>query len=60
MAWACCKKGPYKDSKEVTGRQTRKIREEGIPTRRWMDYVGSDPKNMGIKIRRARALDRTK
>jgi len=55
MAWACCKNGSYKDSKEVTGRQTRKIREGGIPTRKWMDYVGSDLKNMGIKIRRTRA-----
>jgi hypothetical protein len=25
-----------------------------------MDYVGSDMKNMGIKVQRTRALDRTK
>lgn len=32
----------------------------GLPIRRWIYYVGSDLKNMGIKIWRIRGLDRTK
>ena len=37
-----------KDSKEVTGRQTRKTG-GGLPKRRSMDYVGSDLKKYGHK-----------
>jgi len=32
----------------------------GLPIRRWIDYVGSNLKNTGIKIWRIRVLDRTK
>jgi hypothetical protein len=59
MAWACCKNGWYKDSKHVTGGQTRRKEIKGRPTIQWIGNVESDLRKMGIKIWRTRALDRT-
>jgi hypothetical protein len=38
----CCKSGWRKDSKEVTGRQTRSRGKKGRHTLRWMDVVDLD------------------
>jgi hypothetical protein len=45
---ACCKNGWWKDSKEVTGKQTR--RKKGMPRLRWMDDIKLDLMNLGVEM----------
>ena len=59
MAWAYCKKGWCKGSKEVTGRQTRR-REKGRKIQIKVDRcVQLDLRNTSVKQQRTRTLDRT-
>lgn len=57
MAWACCKNEWCKDSKEVTGRQTRR-KEKERHRLRWTDGVQLDLRNTSTKQLRTRTLDR--
>jgi len=54
---AYCNNGWWKDSKEVTGKQTR--RKKGMPRIRWMDDVKLDLRSMVVKRWRTRTLGRT-
>jgi hypothetical protein len=58
MAWECRKNVWYKGSKEVSGRTRRE--KKGRPRLTRMEDVGMDLRNMGVKIRRTRTLERTK
>jgi hypothetical protein len=46
MAWAYCKNGWQKDSKEVTGRKIRRREKKGGPRLRWMADVKMDLRKM--------------
>jgi hypothetical protein len=48
----------YMDSKEVTGRQTRRREKKRRPRVRWMDNAELDLRNTGVERWRTRALDR--
>ena len=56
MAWACSKNGWWKNSKEVIGRETRW--EKKIPTLMWMDDLKLDLRNVCVRRRITKALDR--
>ena len=58
MTWPCCKNGWCKDSKEVTGMQTRR-REKERYRLKWTDSVQLDLRNMSAKQCRTRTLNRT-
>jgi hypothetical protein len=57
MAWACCKNGWLKDSKQVIGRQTRSEK-KGRPTLKRMNDVKLDLTTIDVRIGRTRTLDR--
>jgi len=51
MTWACCKNGSWKYSKDINGRQTRRIWPGGgrIPKLSWLDDVKFDFKEYGCE-----------